>query len=91
MELTDYNTTFVHIKVKSNVLADAISRSKILNIYKELLENPRTQPASYTYEHIMEVCTTDIHNISTTMLHTDQRWGIMYKTLASQLCSSNKK
>ena len=28
MELADYNITFVHIKGKNNVLADAISRLK---------------------------------------------------------------
>ena len=43
MELTDYNITFIHIKGKINALADAISKLKTLNIYKEPLENPKHQ------------------------------------------------
>ena len=35
MELADYDITFIHIKGKNNVLADAISRLKMLDIYKE--------------------------------------------------------
>ena len=40
MELADYNITYVHIKVKNNILADAISG---LKIYKEPLENPKAR------------------------------------------------
>ena len=35
MEVADYNITFVHIKGKNNVLADAISRLKAFIIYEE--------------------------------------------------------
>ena len=90
MELTDYNITFVHIKGKNNVLADAISRLKKLNIYKEPLENPKTPVVSNTQENVLEICATDMHTMGNTMLHTEQRWDIMYRKLASQLCHGNK-
>ena len=48
MELADYNITFVHIKGKDNVLVDANSRLKALNIYKEPLQNPVTPAISNT-------------------------------------------
>ena len=35
MELGDYNITFVHIKGSNNILADAISRPKVLDIYRK--------------------------------------------------------
>ena len=38
----------------------------------------------------MEIHATSMHAISTTMLCTEQRWDIMCKKLASQLCQSNK-
>ena len=43
MELPDYNIMFVYIKGKKNVLADAISRLKTLNIYKEPLKSLKHQ------------------------------------------------
>ena len=51
MELAEYNITFVHIKGKNNVLADNISR---LNIYKEPLENPKTQVVNNTQKTLWE-------------------------------------
>ena len=41
VELVDYNIKFIHIKGKHNTLADTISRLKMLNTYKEPLENPK--------------------------------------------------
>ena len=38
MELEDYNIKFVHMKGKHKILADAILRLKMFNIYKEPLE-----------------------------------------------------
>ena len=49
---------FVHIKGKNNVLADAISRLKTLNIYKEPLENPKAYVVNNTQEIVMEICAT---------------------------------
>ena len=42
MELADYNMTFAHIKDKENVLSDAISKLKTLDIYKESMRNLKT-------------------------------------------------
>ena len=42
VQLADYNITFVHIKGSNNILADAISRLKILDIYKDLIEDPKS-------------------------------------------------
>ena len=33
MKLADYNITFVHIKGSDNILADAISKLKVIYIY----------------------------------------------------------
>ena len=46
MELADYNITFVHLKGKNTVLADTISRLKMLDIYKEPMENPKIPAVS---------------------------------------------
>ena len=65
--LADYNIMFVHIKGQNNVLADAILGLKPLYIYKEASENAKTQV-------VMEICATNMHTISTSMLHTEQKW-----------------
>ena len=43
MELTDYSITFGHIKGRNKILADAISRLKMLNICDEPWGNPNGQ------------------------------------------------
>ena len=48
MELADYDIKFVHMKDKHNILADTISRLKMLNIYKEPLQNPKVQVVNNT-------------------------------------------
>ena len=81
---------FIHIKGKNNPFADAISRLKTLDIYKEPWKNPKTPLVSNTEKHVMEMCATDMHTISTTMLCTEEKWDIMCKKLISQLHCSNK-
>ena len=91
MELADYNIMFVHIKGKNNVLVDAISMLKILNIYKELLENPKkTQVFSSTQAIVMEINVTSMLTISISMLHTEQKWDKTGRKLVSQICHGNK-
>ena len=86
IELADYNITFVYIKGKDNVLTDAITRLKPLNINKEPSETTKVPVASNAQENVMETHATDMHTISITMLHTEQKWDIMCRKLALQLC-----
>ena len=41
MELEDYNITFIHIKGSNNILADALSRLKMLAFYKDPIEDAK--------------------------------------------------
>ena len=59
MELSDYNLTFIYIKGSKNILSDAISRLKTLDIYKEPLDNPNT---SDTITCIAEMVNNDLHS-----------------------------
>ena len=90
MELADYRTMFFNIQDKNNFFANAISRLKTLDIYKEPLENPKTPVVSNMQGHFMEICATNMHTLSTTMLHSEQKWDIICKKLALQLHHSNK-
>ena len=69
---------------------DVISKFKILNIYKESLEKPKMAVVSNIHGNVMGVHANDKHTVSTTMLHTEQKWDIMCKNLASQLHNSKK-
>ena len=71
MELADCNIMFVYIKGKKSVLVDVISRLKTLNIYKEPLENPKTQVLRNTQEIVIEICTTNMHIVSTDILGSE--------------------
>ena len=68
MELADYNVKFLHIHGKHNILGDAILRLKMLNIYKEPLENPKIQIVNNTKQVVTEVCPTSMHTIG--MIHS---------------------
>ena len=83
MELADYNM-FIHIKGKNNVLADAISRLKTFNIYKEPLGSQKAQVVKNTQEVVTEVCATCMHTVNTSTLCTKQMWDKTCKTLMSQ-------
>ena len=54
MELADNNIMFVHIEGKNNVLLDTIFRLKALNIYKEPLQNQKTQVHNNTQQGVTE-------------------------------------
>ena len=60
MELSDYNLTFVYIKGSNNILADAVSRLKPLNIYKDPLENPKSTATNDREKCIAEVVKNNI-------------------------------
>ena len=57
MKLVDYNIMFIQIKGKNN----------------EPVENPKTQTISNTQGHVMEICVTNMHTTSTTMLCTEKK------------------
>ena len=89
MELADYKIKLIYIKGKHNILADTISRLKMLNIYKEWLENPKVQAVNNTQQVVTEVCATGMQTISINMLHNEQNWDNMCKKLASQNSSKS--
>ena len=90
MELAGNNIMFVHIKGKSNVLVDAISRFKTLNIYNGPWEIPKAQVGNNTQVIVMEICATNMHNVSTSMLHTEGKWDKTCRKLVSQIYYGNK-
>ena len=73
MELSDYNIMFMHIKGKYNILEDTMSRLKMLNIYKQLLEDSKVQVVNNMQQVMTEVCATSVHTIGNDMLHIKQR------------------
>ena len=72
MELSDYNLTSVYIQGTNNILACAISKLKTLEIYTDLLENPKTAAISNTEICIVEVVANKIQTLSTERLHAKQ-------------------
>ena len=55
MLLQEYDITFVHIKGKDNILADAISRLCTLDIYKKAIETKHS-PAVKTTTTLQDEC-----------------------------------
>ena len=83
MLLQVYDITFVHIKGKDNILADAISRLCTLDIYKKAIEtkhSPAVKTTTTQQEDIIE-CIQHIDsaplpqslNMDSTILHTLQK------------------
>ena len=67
MLLREYAITFVHIKGKDNILADAISRLCTLDIYKKAIETQYTPAVKTTttqqedtIEHIQHIDSTPL-------------------------------
>ena len=85
MQLSDYNLTFIHIRGTDNILVDTISRVKILEIYTELLENPRKVALNTTEECIGEVVANKIQILNTDRLHAEQKKDTNCRNLAAQL------
>ena len=90
MELVDYNVSFVHIKGRNNILADAISRLKMIDIYNNPIEDPKKKPKASKLQHITEVNISKIDTLDGNVLYDDQMWDITCKKLASQSHHSNK-
>ena len=64
MELSANNLTFIHIMGSNNILADAISRLKTQDIYRDPLENPKSTATNDTEECVAEVVTNNIQTLS---------------------------
>ena len=90
MQLADYNITLMHIKGKHNILADAICRLKMLNIYKVPLENPNIQVVNNMQQVVTEVYATSMHTIGIDTLCYEKKGDNMSKELALPICHSDK-
>ena len=89
MELLDYTVTFVHTKDSNNILADAISRLRPLDIYKDPVENSKTA-IHYTEECTAEVVTNNINTLSSYRLCAEQKKDINFRNLAAQSHCKNR-
>ena len=90
MELSDYNQTFIHIKSTENILMDAISRLKILDIYIEPLDNVKTA-LNDTKECIVEVGANELQALSVNrLLHARQKKDIHCRDVAAQAHCKNR-
>ena len=97
MLLQEYDITFVHIKEKDNILADAISRLCTLDIYKKAIETKHspavkttTTLQENTVEHIQHIDSAPLLqslNMNSTTQHTLQEQDKFYKNKAHELCS----
>ena len=86
MELADYNIAFVHIKGSNKILADALSRLKMLDIYKDPIVDPKMLKAS-EIQHITEVNTCNIHTLDSNVLHAKQKQDITCKIISFAILS----
>ena len=68
MELADYNMTFIHIKGSNKIIADAISRLKMLDIYKDPVEDPKKPQIKI---QVTEVNDSKIHTLDSDVFYTE--------------------
>ena len=73
MEVSDLNFTFVYIKGTDDILADVISRLKMLEICIEPLENSKTAAFRNKEECIAEVVANKIQSLCTDILCAEQK------------------
>ena len=91
MLLQEYDITFVHIKGKDNILADAISRLHTIDIYKKATETQHlhavetsTPQLDNTVDQIQHVDSSPLPqslNMNSTTLHTLQKQDKFGQTL----------
>ena len=72
MELADYNITSVYIKASNSILADTISRVRMLDIYKDPVEDPK-RPHVSEIQQVMEINTNKIHTMDSNILCAEQK------------------
>ena len=63
--------TFIDIKSSDNILADALSRLEILDIYKDLVEDPKKLQGS-KIQQVMEANVRKIHTLDSNILHAEK-------------------
>ena len=68
--VSDYNIIFVHIKGDNNIFFRTNFQTEILDIYKELLDNPKS---SDTMTCIAAMVSSDIQTLSIDKLHAKQK------------------
>ena len=86
MELSDYGLTFVYVKGNDYILADVISRLKMLDIYMELIENWRRDAPNSTEEWITWVPANKIQILNTCSFCAKLNKDINCRNLAVPLC-----
>ena len=96
MLLQEYDITFVHIRGKDNILADAISRLCTINVYKEAIEDkqhhlPDSQNATHSnvkveqIQHLNSSTPPQLLNMNTSMLYNLQKQDKFCKNKVSKL------
>ena len=96
MLLQEYDITFVHIRGKDNILADAISRLCTINVYNDAVENKQhhsldTQDTTHSSKEAKNIQLLDsatpsqLFNISTTMLRNLQKQDKFCKNRVCEL------
>ena len=97
MLLQEYDITFVHIRGKNNILADAISRLCTINVYEEATENhplPITQTTTHVDEKVEQIQHIDtwtspqLLNMNSTILCTLQKQDKFCKNKVHELHAS---
>ena len=97
MLLQEYDITFVHIKGKNNILANAISRLSTIDIYEKATETPHSYAVKTanpqlddTVEQIQHVNSSPLPqtlNMNSTTLHTLQKQDKFCKNKVCKLYS----
>ena len=96
MLLQEYDITFVHIRGKDNILADAISRLHTISVYNDAVENKQhhsldTQDTTHSSKETKNIQLLDsatpiqLFNISTTMLRNLQKQDKFCKNRVCEL------
>ena len=73
MKLADYNITFVYIKGSNNIITDAISSLKMLDICRDPIENARMKKTSNLQQQATKVNTNKIHPLNSNVLCAEQK------------------
>ena len=62
----------------------------MLEIYKDLIEDPKMLKASDLQQHITEVKSSKINTLNGKVLHAEHKWDVTCKKLSLQSNGGNK-